>query len=191
MKISTLILFALLLTACNQYTALGTKPVSIGSLTVDPTPEWSVVPAQARMLGAPTWTRNGTSLDSVTFLFDVEAGEVFSVGASRRAKEVLPTYEPDMLPDEIIEAFESTLAKQYQAKIIEKGGLKPVTLSIGQGFEYEFIYSSLDNVIRKANLFFIQKDQRLNVVFYQAARMHYYKNSEREVDQIIRSLAGA
>ena len=189
MKLLGFLIICITLSGCNQYSAVGTKPVAVGSMTVRPESAWNAVPRQEQLFGAPTWTRNGRSLDSVSFIFGIREGEPIVMGLSSTEKGELPAFEEGMLPDEIVELFETTALKIYQTQIIEKGVLRPISLAVGPAFEYEFVATAPDQVIRRSRLYGIVKEDKLYLVFYQAARMHYFDASESDIERIVKTIS--
>ena len=180
-----IIAIAMLLQACNQYTVVKNDAQAFGPVTVTPSGAWNRVPSLAEIGGAPTWTVNGRSLDSLTFFADIEDGEPL---ATMRDKDDMPIYKSDMLPDEIVELFESTIVLVLEASISSGGELKPRKIGTEAGFEYSFQFSTPDDVIRRGRVYGVVVAGKLNLFFYQAARMHYFKRSEPEVRTIIDSV---
>ena len=60
---------------------------------------------------------------------------------------------------------------------------------MGPAFEDEFVATAPDQVIRRSRLYGIVKEEKLYLVFYQAARMHYFDASESDIERMVRTIS--
>lgn len=167
-----LLIATVTLTACGQYQQVRQGSTSVGTMSVTTTaPIWNQVPAMHAPGGLPTWTVDGMTLNSLSFVSGVEDGKPL---VTARSNEPYPVFHADMLPNEIAELMQSTCAHLFDATITRTGELKPMTIAGQPGFELEFEFVTADEVVRRAFVGGTVKDGKLQAVFYQAARMHYF-----------------
>lgn len=74
--------------------------------------------------GLPTWTIDGISLNSLSFIYDIEGGQPLINDNDKN----YPIFNLDMLPTELTDLFESTVAIAFDGNIVEKGVLRPVKI---------------------------------------------------------------
>ncbi len=174
--------FLYLLASCVQHTVIESGQQKVGSFIVSPSNQWNKVPSQFSISGLTTWTVDGGSLNSLLFIPDVEDGDTLLPNTNDKKFD---TYSKDMLPNEIIELVESTLLLALDAKITNKAALRPVKIGADQGFEFELEYVAQDEVPRRAYIAAVIKDENLNVIFFQATKLHYYDSLIRDVKTIV------
>jgi hypothetical protein len=182
MKRYLLILILFIVSACSTHSIVKDTPQTIKGITVTPTLIWNKVPSTLAVGGVPTWTADGISLNSISFFSDIKDGKSL-VKATK--KQQFPTFRADMLPTELIELIESTLAKAYQAKILNQGELAPLMLGTDDAFEYTFDFVTGDELPRRGYVVGAVKNEKLHVIFYQAARLHYYDSRVADVKSIV------
>lgn len=175
----------LVLASCAQYAVVESGPQTIGSMTVTPSQEWNKVPGIASVGKLPSWTADGVSLNTVAFISDVESGEPL-VQATQ--DEEYPIFQSNMLPTEMVDLFESTLTKLYNAKLSGSGELKPLMIDGNPGFEYTFEFVTPDEITRKGYLAGTVKNEKLHMIFYQAARMYYFDQRYQNVKHMVSSM---
>jgi len=160
------------LAACTGFEAVERGTRNVGGMTVTAqAPIWNEVPAAYAPGGLPTWTVDGVTLNSLSFISNVKDGQTL-VDAEKSRK--YPVFHADMLPNELAELVQSTCAKLFGATITRTGELKPLEIAGQPGFELDFEFVTNDEVIRRAFIGGTVKDGKLQAVVYQAARMHYY-----------------
>ncbi|MBI1731680.1 MAG: hypothetical protein HYR49_02790 [Gammaproteobacteria bacterium] len=182
MKISRVLFCALLAAGCSQYNVVGTGPQTIGSLVLVPAQQWNRAPTMNSPGNLPTWTADGITLNSISFFADVEDGEPLV----RTAKEGdFPVFRADMLPDEIVDVLERTVAKMFQATISPSGRLKPTSFAGETGFEYSFEMVTSDGLTRKALAVGAVRGGNLQLVLYQGTRMVYFDKELTNVQALL------
>jgi len=186
MKKIVLLIIVTILGACSTHSIVTDKPQTIKSITVTPTLIWNKVPSNLSIGGVPTWTADGISLNSLSFFSDIKDGKTL-IKATK--KEQFPIFKADMLPTELVELIESTLAKAYEAKVLSSGNLKPLKLGNDDGFEYTFDFVAGDELPRRGYIAGAVKNEKLHIIFYQAARLHYYDTRVGDVRDIIKTAA--
>ncbi|TAJ96025.1 MAG: hypothetical protein EPO31_01005 [Gammaproteobacteria bacterium] len=178
-----LCIILLMLGGCDQYSTIKEAPTNIKNITVTPGQQWNKVPAIASFGGVETWTIDGTSLDSVAFFAGIQDGKPI---VKSTKKEEYPVFKADMLPNDLVELVESSLAKYYEARVTKSGTLQPVAMGTEQGFQYEFEFITPDDLTRRGFIAGIVKNGLLNLIFFQGARLYYY---EHHLDNIRGMLA--
>ena len=172
MKRLLIIISALLLSGCNQYALVKPEPVKVKGITVSPASPWNSAPSTDSIGGRPTWTSDGVVLNSVTFFPAIKDGKPL-FNSSR--KEQFPIFTADMLPNEIVEIVESSIAKKLGATISGRSGLKPLMIDSNQGFQCNFDFVIVgDEVPRRAFVAGAVKGEVLYLMFYQATSLYYY-----------------
>ncbi|MBI4696046.1 MAG: hypothetical protein HY749_18710 [Gammaproteobacteria bacterium] len=167
------ILALLLLTGCEQYQQVKSGRNEVGSFSVTTeAPIWNSVPSGHSPGSLPTWTVDGVTLNSLSFVSGIKDGSPL---VTVHDKSKYPVFHSDMLPNEIAELVQSTVARLFTATISRTGELKPLTISGQPGFELEFEFVTDDEVIRRAFVGGTVKNGELQVVVFQAPRMHYFE----------------
>jgi hypothetical protein len=182
MKKTALVLLSVLVTGCNQYQLVEGGQQKVGAFSVTATPIWNKVPSSHAPAGLPTWTVDGLPLNSLMFISDIEDGKPL---VRTDGEDKYPSFHATMLPNELTELVQATCAKLFQATITETGELTPLTIADQPGFEVTFEFVGQDDVIRRALVGGTLKDQKLNVMVYQAARMHYFAKDFESARQMI------
>jgi len=178
-----LIGFAILVAGCTSYALVESGPQKVKAITIEPPQAWNKVPSMFSPGGVPTWTADGISLNSIAFFSQIKDGEPLISG---QKKEGYAVFRADMLPTELVEIVESTVAKLYGATISSKGDLRPLTFGGSPGFEYDFEFLGKDELPRRAYVAGTVKNSQLHMVFYQAARMHYYNRHLAGIAQMVK-----
>lgn len=181
-----LLLTVFMLSACAQYAVIKPEQQSIKSIVVTPTEEWNDVPRNFSVAGLPTWTIDGISLNSLSFVSDIKDGQPLIENGNEKE---YPKFKSDMLPTELAELFESTIAIAFEAKITEPGAMRPIKIGGHQGFEYDFEFVASDELLRKGYVAAAVKDETLHMIFYQAPRLHYFDTNYQSVKHLVNNAA--
>lgn len=179
---SIIILLTLFLTSCAQYAVVKTGQQTVKSFIVNPTSQWNLMPRQFSIAGLPTWTVDGHILNTLTFVSEVSHGDTLFPDTDEKKFD---TYDKKMLPNEIIELVQSTLVLHSDAKILDKGVLKPIKIGSDQGFEFEFDFVGQDEIPRKAYIAAAKKNEQLHLIIFQATKIHYFDHLIDDVKNII------
>lgn len=159
------------LTTCPRpHTLVKPEPVKVGGITASPSNAWNAVPVSERIGGSPTWTKDGVALNSITFFPAVKDGKPLFKSTK---KETHSPFTADMLPNEIVEIVEASLAKELGAVITNRGGLKPLSIDDGPGFQFNFDFVQ-NSIPRRAFVAGAIKNDSLHLIFYQATSLYYY-----------------
>jgi len=168
MKRLLLLLIMLIYSGCAPYTLVKPEPHEIRGITITPTnAKWNKV----TYTNPTTWTADGVMLNSIVFFAGVKDGEPLFKTAKQ---EQYPVYTTDMLPNEIMELVESTVAKHYGATISSSGNLKPVMIDNNPGFQFTIDFLTQDSIPRRAYIAGASKSGLLYLIFYQATSLYYF-----------------
>lgn len=141
------------------------------AMTVTPSGHWNSAPAYDTLGDRTTWTMDGTILNSVTFFPGIRDGKVLFPTIPSR--DGYPEFSADMLPNEIVELVETSIAKLLEAVISDRGELKPITIDGVPGFQYSFDFVA-GEIPKRAFVAGAVKDGELFLLLYQATSLHYY-----------------
>lgn len=177
MKRLLVVISVLLLSGCSSYTLVKPEPVKVGGVTASPSNAWNAVPISERIGGNPTWTKDGVALNSITFFPAVKDGKPLFKSTK---KERHSPFTADMLPNEIVEIVEASLAKELGAVITNRSGLKPLSIDDGPGFQFNFDFVQ-NNIPRRALVAGAVKNGSLHLIFYQATHLYYYDKYLQDV----------
>ncbi len=177
MKKLLVVISVLLLGGCSSYTLVKPEPVKVGGITASPSNAWNAVPALERIGGRPTWTKDGVALNSITFFPAVKDGKPLFKSTK---KEKHSPFTADMLPNEIVEIVEASLAKELGAVITNRSGLKPLSIDGNPGFQFNFDFVQ-NSIPRRALVAGAIKNGSLHLIFYQATRLYYYDKYIQDV----------
>ena len=173
----------LLLSACNQYTLVQPGLVEVQQISVSPTKPWNAAPPADRIGDYPTWTTDGVMLNSVTFFPAIKNGKPL-FKSSR--DDPYPVFTTDLLPNEIVEIIESSIAKELGATISGRSGLKPLMIDGNPGFQSSFDFIAGD-VPRRGFVAGAVKEEALYLMLYQATDLYYY---DKYLEDVMSMAAG-
>lgn len=182
MRYALIIFAGLLLTACAQYSLVAPGPVALGGLTVEPQQAWNK--AAAKSGGREVWTQDGLLLNSLVFFNGVTTGgRLFHAGQDSNYGR----FDATMLPSEIMELTESSLAKLINSSKTTTADLKPATFAGRPGFQFTYAYVDASDVPMKGLATGAVADGKLYMILYQAAATHYYQKGLAEAERIIQT----
>jgi hypothetical protein len=180
---ATLVLTALagLAPGCARYSLVEPGPRTIaGVYTVEPRTAWSGV-TEGKW---EVWTVDGPGLAAIQFLNGLEDGEpLFKAAATQKRVAFRKTMSPSELAELLVDGLTSTGAQR-----ITVTNLRPQKFGSADGFRFELAYvtrNGLDKLGTAAGG--IVKD-RLYVVLYTGATLHYYDAHREDVERIIQSI---
>jgi hypothetical protein len=184
------IALAALVAACTTVSHVrpGERTVINGSLSVQPTKDWSHV-STFSLYGAHVvvWTMDGPELDKLCFVAGLENNA--SIHADRPGKTPEPRFRANMTPSEVMELFEAAYARPTTTPVIFKTvGLRPAKFAGVDGFRFDFSFvDQADEVERMGVATGAIHKGKLYLVFYHGARLHYFGKNLPEVEAILGS----
>ena len=190
MKRLALLAAALALAGCTTVTHVrpGERTVLNGSLSVQPSRDWSHV-STFSLYGAHVvvWTMDGPELDKLCFVAGLESDA--SIHADRPGKAPEPRFRKNMTPTEVMELFEAAYSRPTTAPVIFRtGNLRPAKFAGVDGFRFDFSFVDQDDEVERKGLAMgaIHKE-KLYLVFYHGAKIHYFAKNLPEVEKILGS----
>lgn len=180
----SLMLPLLFLAGCAGYGMVSPGPVSLGAMSVEPVSAWNR--SSAKVGGRVVWTQQGIYLDRLTFIDGIRDGKpLFAFGK----REEFGLFRAAMLPNEVMELTESSLAKLHGSALVETHGLRPATFGDVPGFRFDYRYVSGMDVPMKGLAAGAIVEGRLYLILYEAPETHYFEAGLPEAEAIIQSVS--
>lgn len=174
----------LLMQGCmsSQFSILQPGHHAFGSFTVQAADAaWNRAPQQLTphlYEGSQLWTRDGPLLDSLTLLPGIPDGGYLFVSPSK--SPIYPAYRAGMLPNEIAELLESSLARLNGPEVlVSSSGLRPYPVAGMQGLLVDLQLTGADGPSRRGRAMAFVQNRELYVLLYLAAWPHY---AEKHLD---------
>ncbi len=180
-RITVLIAAAALIAACAQYTLVKPERVSIGgAYTVESQIFWSKVTKGKTEI----WTVDGPLLQELRFVKGLEEGGKLFRGKDR---DKMPPFNSKMTAIEIKEFFEASLAF-VNVPQVKTANLRPENFGNVPGFRFEFTFATQDGLEKQGFVVGAVKDEKLYLIVYNGARLHYYGKHKEDVERLIHSI---
>ena len=183
MTVPRLVLVGLLISLAGCVTGYAlvapAAPVRVGSLEVTPDSAWNkAAPMMVRFAGknGAVWTRDGLLLDRLILLGGIHDGE--PVFVSERKDAAMPVFRAGMLPNEIEELTDASIAKSFGegSVAVTTSGLRPHRFGEQRGilFDLDIAVSDGPDYRGLAGAFTVGGD--LYLMLYIAAEPYYFDN---------------
>lgn len=190
-RILCLLSFIMLQHGCaTGYTLVTPGTVAIGDMSVSSSTIYNLAPSMAlpeQRKGAQVWTRDGLLLDSLTFVPAVPDGEALLV--TRQKDAALPVFRKSMLPNEVEELVESTIAKDFGEgnAAVSTANLRPHRFGDDRGILFDVSAKVSDSPEYRGLVGAFIADDKLYAMWYLAADPHYFKKHQEAAESIIKS----
>jgi len=166
----------------------GPRRVARERIEVTPTMAWNRSPRAASDISREeNWTLNGPYLDNLTFIGGVLSGEPLVRSQSRKEWRQVPNFRADMTPDEIAALIETFYRVRGGSVRFETSALQPRTFLGRPGFQFDYQRLGGDEVERRGRGAAAVIDNRLYMILFDAAELHYFPAGIAEVERIIDS----
>lgn len=190
----------LLLSACAGGTGLGSvggfgayrlvepgpRRVARDRIEVTPTMAWNRAPRERTDISREeNWSLNGPHLDNLTFIGGVKSGEPLVRFQRRTDWRQVPNFRADMTPTEIVGIIETFYRVRGGSVRFEAAALQPRTFLGQPGFQFDYTRLGGDEVERRGRAAAAVIGNRLYMIVFDAAAMHYFPAAVGEVDRII------
>jgi len=169
----------------NNYSLIKPTSHNLSGMSVKPNVAWNQAPNSVGK-NVTSWTTDGQLLNEVLFFQGIESGQALI--NKRQKDQELPIFRDDMLPNEIMEMFEATVSLMTNSTLISTSNLKPRMVDNTPGFEFDLDYISRNEVERRGHAVATVRDNKLFLIYYQAASLYYYDQSVENFDQIVNSI---
>lgn len=182
-------LLGVLSTGCaTTYTLVPTGTSEVGNLAVSPGLNWNQAPKIHTPLArreSQSWTRDGLNLNRLIFIPAVPDGE--PIFKTRQKSAALPNYRAGMLPNELVELFESSIEKLFGEgdSVIETDNLRPHRFGDHIGVLFDLSMSLAAGPKYRGLVGSFTAGDELYVIIYLAADPHYYDKYLQEAEWII------
>jgi len=161
--------------------------IAKSSVAASPAGEWNRL-SRAGGPSVEVWTRDGDSLNKVTFFGGVAAGQ--PIYKERDKKNFpLPKVAENMLLPDIPVLFESTYRSQYKVNRMSIDSQEVATVGGKQAirFTYTFVRNE-DEVERKGEAVAAIVNKKLYLVSYEAPSIHFFNKDLADFRQIVDTL---
>jgi len=189
-RLSLTALLALgMLSACVSYSAVRPGTVSFNGLQVDTSQAWNLAPGSASPASrsdSRVWTQDGILLDRIIFIPGVPNGQ--PIFKQESGDQVLPAFGSDMMPNEIEELTETSIARLFpKGQIsVETSNLRPHRYADNQGFLFDMDILLTDGPDYGGIAGGFVADNKLYLMVFLGAKPYYFEKHRDEVLAIIR-----
>lgn len=179
-----------LLSGCVTFAAVPPGEVNLSGLIVTPQNTWNQAPREWTRLSrgdAKTWTKNGILLDRILIIPAVPDGEPLFRQTSE--SQALPLFNSSMLPNELAEFIESSIAKLFGegGAVVEVSGLRPQRFGTDRGVMFDIEVKVSDGPDYKGVAGTLIAGNRLYAIIFIGAEPYYYSESLDEATALIKS----
>lgn len=174
---------------CVSYTAISPGISDYSGLKINTSQAWNLAPSAATpssRSGSKSWTQDGLLLDRIMIIPAVPSGESIFVAGSKDA--ALPTFEANMLPNEIEELTESSIVKLFGEGevVVETSNLRPHKFGGIAGFLFDMDVAVSDGPDYGGLTGAFVSGEQLYLIVYLGARPYYFDKHRDEALAIIR-----
>lgn len=170
------------------YSLVNPGTSMVGDLTISSSDTWNLAPTLAySRKKAQVWTQDGLLLDRIIIIPGVANGQ--SLFKSRQKDAALPKFRSDMLPNEIEELSESSIAKLFGEgeAAVTTMNLRPHRFGENQGFMFDFSAILADGPDYSGMAGAFVANEMLYLILYIAAEPHYFDKHQEEAATIIKT----
>jgi hypothetical protein len=133
------------------------------------------------------WTLNGPHLDNLTFIGGVKSGEPLVRHQRRSDWRQVPNFRADMSPTDIIGIVETFYRVRGGSVSFDVKSVQPRQFLGGQGFQFDYERLGGDEVRRLGRGAAAVISDRLYMIVFDAAAMHYFPVGLPEAERIMAS----
>ncbi|NNC77659.1 MAG: hypothetical protein HKN77_06800, partial [Woeseiaceae bacterium] len=162
--------------------------VSVGTLQVSPDSSWNRAPAILSPYmhkGAEIWTHDGILLDRVMIIPAIADGQAIFV--DKQGQAALPEFRASMLPNELQEMTESSLAKYFGEgeSTVSGKNLRPHRFGDQPGLLFDIEAAVADGPDYKGLVGAFVNDNKLYLMVYVAADPYYFEKYLADASALI------
>ncbi len=162
--------------------------VARGTMEVTPTIPWNRSHRGYRDIAEEeNWTLNGPLLDNLTFNGGLRDNRPIVRFQRRSDWRQVPNFRSTMTPQEIAAMVETYFRVRGGVVRFETAALQPRTFLGHPGFQFDYTRLGGDELERRGRAVAAVIDNRLYMILFDAARMHYFPTSLPEVERVIES----
>jgi len=190
---SAMAILCLSMAACvsTQYTLVEVGAVPVSSLQVTTNDAlWNRAPQAATPFlhsGSEMWTREGPLLDRLLILGGIGNGQALLKSNSEDL--VFPFFRSTMLPNEILELTEDSLAKLLGSNsLVSASGLRPTQLEGQRAVMFDLEITASDDPARAGRALAFVSGEELYVILYLATQLHYFDKHWAAAEGVMKSV---
>lgn len=151
--------------------------------TVSPQIPWNRVNT-ASMTNIEQWTVDGSGLQALMFVSNVEDGQpLFPV----REKKSMPVFRSSMNSLEIKDLFVASMAG-LDAQHVKVRKLRPSAFGGADGFRFEFSYATKGGLEKRGIATGAVRGDKLHMILYMGTRLHYFGKYKRAAEGVMGSV---
>jgi hypothetical protein len=191
----------LLLSACGAGTGGGVgfgsafrlveaepRRVARERMEVTPTMAWNRAPrSHGDITREENWTLNGPYLDNLTFIGGVKSGEPLVRYQRRTDWRQVPNFRADMSPTDIVGIVETFYRVRGGSLRFDVKAITPRTFLGRPGFQFDYERLGGDEVARRGRGAAAVIGDRLYMIIFDAASLHYFPAGVAEAERIMAS----
>ena len=132
------------------------------------------------------WTLNGPYLDGMSFVTGLKSGR-YLVYQRKSEDQQVPKFRSDMTAPEIAAMLESLFRVRGGAVEFKMLSLQPRQFLGTNGFQYDYEHLDSDELWRKGRVVGAVVGDRLYLILFDAARMHYYDAALPDFEAVVAS----
>lgn len=181
-----LLLLVLLVTGCAQFKLANSgEQIKLGdAFTFTPQREWS----RLDLGDIELWTVDGSLLDEMIVYKGVEDGENLLVPNPQvKNPDDFPVFQKTMSALEVRDLLEATFARTLEVDL-QSYDMKPWKFGDTSGFRFEYNFTSKVGLRMRGFTVGAVYEEKLYMIVFSAAELHYYKAFEGEFEQIVASI---
>lgn len=180
-----------LLASCQMYTLVEEGETKIAdNMTVTTPVQWSKLNVASTGLhrSSQVWTINGQQLEELIFVPNIQEGS--TVFKTLDKGNPMPEFKNDLLMPELAELIGISLNKSVgeTETEVEVSNLAPRMAGNDRGITFNLRYKGANGVSYLGKALAIKKNEKLHVIMYVAAKVHFYDASEKHIEKIFDSV---
>lgn len=187
MKRTIVALTITLLSACTPYSLMAPGENKAGPISFNTTTPWNKFNMLKPGPKAEIWTADGKALNNIIIFKGIGNGEKLFKSAS--PQNPMPEFKSDMLPQEVLELTQTSLAKYYGESnvLLTVEGLKPAKFLNNPGFRFNIKLTNQNGLNYLGKGVATIQDQALYMMIYTGTQLYYYRQHEQEFENIVKS----
>ncbi len=169
---------------CQTYSLVQPARVTVGDkLSIEPDIAWN----KRSIENAEIWTVDGEALQALHLYKGLEDGDTLFVLTNSEKQEKMPQYSKTMSLLELREFIEASIVQSGFTNL-KSLKFKPTKFADKDGFRFEFTFSNTNGLRELGFAAGAQSGDRLYLVLYRGAKLHYYGKYLKNVEDMIRSV---
>lgn len=170
--------------ACQTYSLVQPVRVTVGDkLSIEPDIEWN----KRTDDNGEIWTVDGDSLQTLHLYKGLGDGDSLFIVIDSEKQEKMPKYDPAMSLLEIREFIEASVI-QFGYTNFKSLKFKPEKFGGQDGFRFDFAVTDNNGLRERAFVAGAQSGDRLYLVLYRGAKLHYYDKYLNNVEEMLRGI---